>query len=195
VGVVRPALPGLDVWVPPTPGRRFVVGADPAEGNPTSDESAACVLDADSGEQAAVLGGRFEPTVFAQYLRQLAWWYNRADLLVERNNHGHAVLGSLREPDADGRHRPRLLCGHDGKTGWLNNGQGKALLYTAAADACRDGRVLLHDQATWSQLSSIEGATLRAPKGMHDDRADALALAVRAAECPAGRPADVMFLD
>ncbi len=41
-----PTLPGLTVWEEPIPGRRYVIGVDPAEGNPNSDESAACVLDA-----------------------------------------------------------------------------------------------------------------------------------------------------
>ena len=40
---------------------RYVVGADPAEGNPTSDPSALEVLDADSGEEVASLAGRYEP--------------------------------------------------------------------------------------------------------------------------------------
>jgi hypothetical protein len=36
---------------------------------------------------------------------------------------------------------------------------------------------VLHSEASWHQLSSIEGNTLRAPDGMADDRADAYALA------------------
>ena len=45
LGPERLTLPGLTVWEEPIPGRRYVIGADPAEGNPNSDESAACVLD------------------------------------------------------------------------------------------------------------------------------------------------------
>jgi hypothetical protein len=187
VATRRPALAGLTVWAAPAGGCGYVIGADPAEGNPTSDESAACVLDASTGEQVALLAGRFEPRVFAEGVRALADWYNRAGVLVERNNHGHAVLGALSEPDAAGR-RVRLLDGHDGRPGWLSNARGKALLYTAATEAARDGRLRLRDQTTWTQLASIEGATLRAPKGMHDDRADACALALVAASGVAAGP-------
>src|SRR5690606_17347792 len=42
-----PAVPGLVVWRRPQDGHLYVIGADPAEGNPTSDDSAATVLDAD----------------------------------------------------------------------------------------------------------------------------------------------------
>jgi hypothetical protein len=40
--------------------------------------------------------------------------------------------------------------------------------------------VLVHSLATLTQLASIDGSTLRAPEGEHDDRADALALACAA---------------
>ena len=50
-GARAPALPGLVVWEEPAPGCRYVMGADPAEGNPNSDESAACVLDAGRGRK------------------------------------------------------------------------------------------------------------------------------------------------
>jgi hypothetical protein len=54
------AVPGLTVWEEPIAGRRYVIGADPAEGNPNSDESAACVLDAGSWVQVAELTGKIE---------------------------------------------------------------------------------------------------------------------------------------
>lgn len=53
-----PSLPALEVYVPPQPGRSYVLAADPAEGNPTSDDSALTVLDWESGEEMAVLAGK-----------------------------------------------------------------------------------------------------------------------------------------
>src|SRR5262249_41421653 len=40
-----PAIPSLLVYALPLPNRQYVIGADPAEGNPTSDDSALAVLD------------------------------------------------------------------------------------------------------------------------------------------------------
>jgi hypothetical protein len=168
-----PAIPGLAVFALPQPGRRYVLGADPAEGNPTSDDSALCVLDADSGAQVAELAGKFEPSVFADYARRLSAWYHKAGVLVERNNHGHAVLLWLRDHAAG----VRLLPGHDGKPGWLCSTLGKTQLYDRCADACKHGEVTLRSYATYTQLASIDGAQLRAPAGEADDRADAFALA------------------
>jgi hypothetical protein len=90
-------LPCVSIFRLPEAGRRYVIGVDPAEGNPQSDESAASVVDADTGEQVAVLAGRLEPAVLAARLADVAGLYNGAGILVERNNHGHAVLLWLAE--------------------------------------------------------------------------------------------------
>jgi hypothetical protein len=172
-----PALPQLLVFAAPVAGRRYVLGADPAEGNPTSDESALAVLDVDNGEEVASLAGRFEPATFGANLDAVGRWYNSAPVLVERNNHGHAVLLWLLEHGAGS-----YLLGHDGKVGWLTNTKGKALLYGTVGEALRDGGVSLHGLETFAQLAAVEGATLRAPAGQHDDRAMAFALAVEARE-------------
>jgi hypothetical protein len=57
------------------------------------------------------------------------------------------------------------------------------MLYDRCADALRNGEVVLHAFATHGQLASIDGSTLRAPEGEHDDRADAFALACAGPLC------------
>ncbi len=158
-------------------GRAYVIGADPAEGNPQSDESAASCIAVDTGEQVAVIAGRYEPRVFAGLLLELSAAYNDAPILVERNNHGHAVLLWLRENGS-----ATLLAGRDGKDGWLTTGQGKALAYDAAAAALRAGATRIRDRVTLGQLMAIRGATLSAPPGEADDRATAHVLALAARE-------------
>jgi hypothetical protein len=167
-----PAIPGLSVYVLPQLNHRYIIGADPAEGNPTSDDSALVVLDAGTGEEVTSLAGKFQPAVLASYANSLGVWYNHASIMVERNNHGHAVILWFREHGQVSR-----LSGHDGKEGWLNSQRGKTMLYDCCADAFRNGEVVLHSFATFTQLASIDGSTLRAPDGDHDDRADAFALA------------------
>jgi hypothetical protein len=68
-------IPGLAVYVPPDPDHWYVIGADPAEGNPQSDESAAVVLDIDTHELVAVLGTRCDPELFASHLLSLSRLY------------------------------------------------------------------------------------------------------------------------
>ena len=86
----------LLVWEEPVAERIYVIGADVGEGLAGGDASAACVLDRNSGAQAAELHGRVAPDRFAQQLNLLGRWYNRALLAVERNNHGHSTLNTLR---------------------------------------------------------------------------------------------------
>lgn len=171
---LAPAIPGLTIYAEPDPGRRYVIGADPAEGNPTSDDSASTVLDCENGEEVAKLAGKFEPSVFGGYNFALARYYNGAAVLCERNNHGHAVLLWF----TNFGHGIYLVHGHDDKEGWMSSTLGKTMLYDKAADGIKNQEVILHSFDTFSQLCSIEGKTLRAPDGMYDDKADSFALAI-----------------
>jgi hypothetical protein len=177
-----PAIPGIEIYRPPIRDRQYVLGGDPAEGNPTSDDSALTVLDWLTGEECAVLAGKFEPSTLGSHIKEISAYYNNAPAMVERNNHGHAVIQWVGEHAK----RVKLLKGHDDKPGWMSSKLGKALLYTECAEHFRNNARLddptqaakvLHSEASWKQLTSIEGATLRAPDGQHDDRADSYALA------------------
>lgn len=176
-----PAIPALEIYRLPEPGRKYIVGADPAEGNPTSDDSALSVLDRETGEEVAALSGKYQPATIAGHADAVGRYYNNAAVMVERNNHGHAVLLWLKDNSKLAR-----LKGHDGKEGWHSTTLGKTLLYDAAADAFRNKETILHSFATFTQLASIEGSTLLAPEGEPDDRADSYALALAARTVPTG---------
>lgn len=178
-----PVIPGLEIYKLPEEGRQYILSGDPAEGNPTSDPSAGTVMDVLTGEEMAAIEGQIQPTVFAGYLDQIGQYYNNADIMCERNNHGHAVIAWLLDYS-----QLNVLEGWDAapgssrkKHGWLSNSKGKALMYNDCADTFRDGNALLHSIGTYTQLASIEGATLLAPAGEHDDRADGYALCVTGA--------------
>lgn len=179
-----PAVPNLTLYRMPVPGRHYVIGADPAEGNPGSDDSAGSVLDADTWEEVAVFAGKWEPKVFAGFIDQVGAWYNYAAVMPERNNHGHALILALRESGV-----LTILRGHSAdaekeqsteRLGWLSNEKGKTLMYDNLAQLVLDQSLVLHDPKTINQLASIEAKTKRAPDGMYDDAADALALAAAA---------------
>lgn len=171
-----PVVPQLLVYRLPDPDRAYCLGVDTAEGNPLSDESSITVLAVDSGEEVAQLSMRMEPATTAAHGMKLSEWYNMAPIMVERNNHGHAVLLWLE----DNARTIKLLNGHDDKIGFLSSSLGKAMLYTVAADAFKNYETVIHTYESVSQLQSIEGSTLRAPDGEHDDRADSYALALAA---------------
>lgn len=171
-----PAIEQLMLYRTPIEFRQYVIGIDPAEGNPTSDDSALTVMDVMTGEEVAVLAGKYEPDVIASHADAIGAYFNGAGLMPERNNHGHAVISWLRQNS-----RLAVLKGSDGKPGWLSSSLGKALLYNECANGFRenaqDQTKTLHTMRTYTQLASIEGATLRAPDAQHDDLADSYALA------------------
>lgn len=179
-------IPGLSVYCEPQqyadPIRKlgkatYRIGCDPAEGNPSSDDSAAIVVDERTGEEMAVLCGKLQPSSFAAYVARLAAWYNGAAVLVERNNHGHAVLLWLQDNS-----KATILNGIDDKAGWPTTSKSKAQMYDDFTDKVRDQELIIHSFESYMQLSSIDGSTLSAPDGMHDDRAVSFVLATLSAQ-------------
>lgn len=176
VQTTGPAIPEMEIYSYPVKGREYVMGGDPAEGNPTSDDSSLHVLEWETGEEVCHLAGRYEPEVFASYMKQISTWYNKADMLPERNNHGHVVIAWLQNNGAG----DRILEGTDGKPGWLTTSASKANMYASAAMDFKEGDATIHSFETITQLFSIEAATLRAPKNQKDDRATSYVLALKA---------------
>ena len=167
-------LPGLRIFKPPIPGRKYVIVADVAEGkDPTEtnnpDYSAAAVVDVETWEEMAALHGRWEPDLYALYLMALAEAFNQCGILVERNNHGHAVLATFRT------HKfplSRIVLGHDGAQGWLTTDQTKTRTTDLLAGAMRDQLVTIHSHATMSELQAyrvLKNGRTGAPKELHDD--------------------------
>ncbi|MDQ4075067.1 MAG: hypothetical protein M3220_02335 [Chloroflexota bacterium] len=172
------------IYRKPEPDRYYLVAADPAEGAPNSDPSAATILDCETWEEVAVLHGLFETDVFAHYLITLAIEYNDAVICPERNNHGHAVIDNIKSAGYEW-----LLYQNpfDDKPGWLSNAKYKVLAVDHAAQALRDGVVILHTQATVNELAIFDSARLRAPEGFHDDLAMSLIIGLAALRWPSPR--------
>jgi hypothetical protein len=52
------------------------------------------------------------------------------------------------------------------------------MAFDHAVVALREGGLILHDEKTFVQMASVDGNTLKAPPGQHDDRAMACVLAL-----------------
>jgi hypothetical protein len=86
----------LRVYKVPTKGRKYVIGADVAEGVETGDFSNAAVLDADTLEEVAVFHGHVDPDHFGNVLVDLAEVYNGALINPEMNNMGHTTIEAIK---------------------------------------------------------------------------------------------------
>lgn len=194
-----PSLPfdeefGLFIFEMPQNGAKYLTSSDPAEGLVESDPSVIQVLkwSGDEIEQVAVYRGKVDPEVLADLNHPLALFYNRALVVVERNNHGHTMLARhkrLQTPNVvrGGGHRPGLVTTRATK--------GADIVTTRTALA--DGHLRLHDPKTVDELFQFQERTL--PSGnvvyegtQHDDHVDALCKGVgyAVAHAPYNRPAD-----
>jgi hypothetical protein len=185
VAEILKRVPGLLVYRLPEKGEKYAAGVDCAEGLPSSDNSATTWGNARTGEEVANLVGKYPPAEQAFLSAIVSRWYNNAGLMVENNNHGHAVILWLKEnrdPKDDFPYSKLILQGHNSKDGWTSNTLGKALMYEALAEVFRTDGTIIHDEDTVVEIKSIEKNTLLAPDKELDDRADSYALFIVGAE-------------
>lgn len=169
------SLPGLSVYSLPETGRKYTLAADVAEGLVHGDYSAAVLIDNETWEEMASLHGHWEPDVYAGYLQTLAAFYG-ATIGVERNNHGHAVLATLKIKNA-----LNVANGMDGKRGWLTNLQTKPLSIDALAEGLRDALVKVRTQSALDEMQIyriLDDGKTGAPDGYNDDWVMAWAIAL-----------------
>jgi len=184
----------LLVWRRPETGGEYVIGADVGEGLADGDASCAIVLDRRTGEQVAELHGRISPERFAHLLDALGRWYQRAQLAVERNNHGHSTLNTLRHVC----HYPRLYhhvrydarAGAQPILGWPTDQATKPILVDDLAAAISQGAVLIHSRALIDELMTFvvtDTGSQEAQAGCRDDRVMALGIAWQVRKRPLAR--------
>ena len=139
----------VDIWNVPHPGKKYVVGADPAGGEPTGDYSTAIILDAVSGDHVASIRGKLDPDTFAGVLADTGRAYNNALINVERNNHGYAVLSALKNEYGYGTiyifKKNKQLDEGDNKPGHPTNTKTKSKWESKIQTVVRNKTAQIHD--------------------------------------------------
>jgi hypothetical protein len=177
-----PDVPGLIVYKKPDPESRYVIGADPSEGLPTSDPASLTVMDIFTKEEAALFAAPVEPSILGGYINKLGHWYNRASVLFELNQHGRALQLWLRDHSDLTLLRGWAKKESLRKIGWEQNALTKALMYDTGARVLMEGECIINNPVTRAELASIDQASLKAPKRYHDDRATTFMLCIAAIE-------------
>jgi hypothetical protein len=168
----------LEVWLPPLKGKEYLVAVDPAGGGSEGDYSAAQVLELETGLQCAEFAGHVGGLELARLVTALAEEYNRAWLVVERNNHGSGVLALIETVCGYGR-----VYRQGGQPGWLTTSVSRpaALGRLDAAlverPECFQSRKLLAECRSFVRLP--DGGSGARP-GTHDDRVMAMAIGLGA---------------
>jgi len=168
----------LEVWLPPLKGKEYLVAVDPAGGGSEGDYSAAQVLELETGLQCAEFAGHMGGLELARLVTGLAAEYNRAWLVVERNNHGSGVLALI-----------ETVCGYGkiyqqgGQAGWLTTSMSRP----AALGRLDAGLVEQPERFQSRKLLAECRSFVRMPNGgsgarpgTHDDRVMAMAIGLGA---------------
>jgi hypothetical protein len=167
----------LWIWEQPKPSREYLVIGDPSEGT-GGDPGGAIVLDRFSGDHVATLHGQFPPGLFADKLAALGWMFNTALVVVERNNHGHAVLLALSRPTeaAPGvparKAYPRIYRGRDNKPGWHSNEITRSAALDGLENAVRKGQWRTRDARAVAEMFTFvvkENGKAEHANGAHDE--------------------------
>ncbi|MFZ0747232.1 MAG: terminase [Terracidiphilus sp.] len=168
----------LEIWLPPLKDKEYLVAVDPAGGGSEGDYSAAQVLELETGLQCAEFAAHMGGLELARLVTALATEYNKAWLVVERNNHGSGLLALA-----------GTACGYSriynraGQPGWLTTSVSRPAVLGRLGAAlveqpeCFLSRRLLGECRSFVRLPN--GAT-GARAGSHDDRVMAMAIGLAA---------------
>ena len=174
----------LFIWRRPEPKREYVIGADIGGGGADGDAAAALVLDYEAGEQVAELHGRVVPDRFAHLLDALGRYYNKAELAVESNNHGHSALNTLHHtcqyPNLYRQADYNNPYDRSGPLGWLTNAKTKPLMIDGLASVIAEGAITIRCAALINECLTYvvtDSGSTEAQAGKHDDRVIAAAIA------------------
>ena len=174
----------LLIWLPSQVGKQYVIGVDPAGGGSEGDYSCAVVIERSSGLQCAELHGHFPPRELAGKLIELANSYNQGLLVVEQNNHGHAVLAHLRMEGCTNVFRD------GGRDGWLTSAVSRPAMIENLAAVLEVEETIFHSPRLLNECRTFvrhPDGNCSAAAGSHDDCVMAMAIALAARQKLAGQ--------
>lgn len=174
----------VSLFLTPKAGESYVVTCDPSEGKGEEgdyDYTSISVWSERTWEQCLhVRSRRIESSEIAKVLVDVAHWYNNAILVVERNNHGHAVIQATLALGYSNFYAYKDFSQNTTKHGarkkesfgFHANIKSKKLAEDALAENIADKAIRIYSLVMVDELENfrrLEGGKTGAPKGKHDD--------------------------
>lgn len=169
------------IWEYSSGRELYVIGADPAEGLATSDDSASSVVKVGSPAlEVAAMRGKIPIDVFARNLASQGREYNNALIAVENSPHGIGVLSHLRALGYNHTFWSRDEHGKPKKEGWTTSLVTRPQMIDRFDLALRSGSFRSYNPTLLGQCQGfvMEKGRPQAPKGEHDDALFAAMIAV-----------------
>ena len=170
----------MQIWLPPVPGKEYLVAVDTAGGGANGDFAAVQVIEVESGMQCAELQQRLGTLELARVSADIAREYGGALIAVERNNHGAGVVAYL-----DSVERYARVYEQGGVAGWLTTAGNKPGMVSRMGALLVESPWLFFSKRLLGECRtfvSMAGGRTGAVSGAHDDCLMAMAIgqAVRA---------------
>jgi len=168
------------IWLPPAMGRKYILGVDAAGGGVGGDYACVEVIDQASGLQCAELYGHYTPEELAAQAAKLGREYNGALMVVERNNHGHAVLAMLERVE---EYEP--LFRYKRYAGWVTTALTRPTMLERFGAILRGNAELFQSRKLMEECRAFVrhgDGRIAAAEGSHDDAIMAMAMALAARE-------------
>lgn len=169
-------------------GETYVVCVDPAEGNPTSDNSSALVLRLHKNpifvEQCAEVSEKLPMPTFWKLVWHMAAKYKFPRIVIERNNHGHllnywAMNGFMQDQVKVLDKYPKVYIAKDNKAGFVTTMSTRPLILDNSAEMLRNNMLVIYSK-TWTDqaLTFVYNANGKpeADRGKKDDSVIAMAV-------------------
>lgn len=175
----------LRVWDLPEEGVEYLVVVDTAGGKRRGDWPVALFFRRDTHRHVATLRVKVKPSEFARRVATVAYLYNAAVIVVERNNHGGTVLTELEEHVK----YPRIWKDPNGAgdLGWWTGAHNRLQILDDLVDAVTQGTFDTRDalfSAEARQFIRHADGYVGAASGEHDDVVMAAAIARRVLTLP-----------
>lgn len=167
----------LWVWYPPQPGKKYVAGVDPAGGGTSGDYAAVQIVERETGLQCAEMRGHIDPRELAKRIAVLGREYNGALLVVERNNHGLAVLAYLSMKE-----NYPAVYEQRGQPGWLTTALSRPAMIELLGIALTTEPEIFSSSRLLAECRTFvrqDDGRVSAAAGTHDDCVMAMAMALQ----------------
>jgi hypothetical protein len=165
----------LQIWLRPVQGGAYLVGVDSAGGGEDGDFAAVQVIDRATGLQCAELKERLRPAELAKAAVELAKEYGGAVVVVERNNHGAAVLAYIETSE-----RYAHVYRGRGESGVLTTAASKPAMVARIGALLRETPEVFQSRRLLGECRTFvagERGSTGAASGAHDDLVMAMAVA------------------
>lgn len=175
----------LRIWQFPEERHVYAIGCDVAEGLEHGDFSSVHVIDARTLDVVAHWHGHVDPDVLGEdILPALGWYYNRALIGVESNNHGLTTLKGLVRAEYPAVYRQRRQDRRNAAPtealGWRTTSATKPLAIDELGKELREGTLGLQCGETLAELRTfVRDGSGKMNGSPHDDRVMSLAIAVQ----------------